>query len=210
VSTRPFSLHPYQYADADPTNKIDPSGHFSVMETSFVQGFVSGLQRAWGFVRAQAAKCAALEASIPLALAAAVPDILYFSWTSFRAGVHRVIVPPIPLPRGGVLVMDVRYPEGAAEGDRSNMSARYSVTFDKIQGSIGFVRKNGVTRIIGNAAVTYPIKCGVPLARVGIGLRKPSHLSSSVLLEIFFDLFSGASAQRESGTHTLAFETEIP
>lgn len=90
------------------------------------------------------------------------------------------------------------------------MSVRVSLTYDKFQGSIGFVRTNRVSRILGNGAVTYPLKCGVTIARVGVGLRKPSHLSSSVLLELFFDIGTGASAYRESGTHTFSRDIEIP
>jgi len=40
---RPFSLHPYQFADADPINHIDPLGLFTMVEISITRQIETGL-----------------------------------------------------------------------------------------------------------------------------------------------------------------------
>lgn len=97
---RPFSLHPYQFGDADPINHIDPLGLFTLPELSIGQSIQGGLRKA-NFISKARTLCKAQSVTGVVNTITAASQIAAFALNVASAKADFKIAFSVPLSSNG-------------------------------------------------------------------------------------------------------------
>ncbi|MGY6553333.1 MAG: putative Ig domain-containing protein [Wenzhouxiangella sp.] len=163
---RPFSLHPYQFGDADPINHIDPLGLFSLPELSLTQVIQNGLG-SLNLLSAGATVCKARTAIDVANKVTAAAQITAFALNIYFGNVDVKVELAVPLGDGKKFKLELNPDFGLSFGNFAPSERGFTVKGEVDDGGIVSMAF-GVT--VSSKGISSIGQVGLPVKLAGIGV----------------------------------------
>lgn len=189
--TRPMSFNPYQYADADPINKLDPSGLFSVMEINISSALQNGLNTLKSMVRSVVAKCKSQQVAQAIGHLILIPDAIMFFVNVFSTGGIK-FGQELHLPDGAKLILGVTpFYKDNFPGLNVDMELEWAPLRGQAvsKQSMALEIHKGAAKVAGQATIQKPLApCGIQIGSIGLALKGDS-AERKVTLKLIWEFF---------------------